>query len=343
MRELPPVFAVGRQLMYASENTGSGSRLSKAHVLENIGITTRYAIKLRSASSSQCRDQFIFDNGNKFSIDSFTGPIEFEIGDKVVVANWDDPVDMLTVKQIQGFVQNAETGDIKFTMTDKNDKLSAIDYIDTRHHSVKIGSVRKITNRWEELSAGMKIVANKTGISMFPKKDTNIIIGFLYDTGGPEPLVLCSNAATLWYSDVLENFDIIKMDDAAWKTKKHAPISPSKMRYQAGDILKGKNRFANNCGYLVYRPRDQRTVRAAHLGYYHMYEESYVFDRMFTRDVIFDSIPNPRLSVSQENKLGFVNAFPNFHGMYITTEKFFSPYLVANDTRSILNVPSDSE
>ncbi|GAG50970.1 unnamed protein product, partial [marine sediment metagenome] len=189
---------------------------------------------------------------------------------------------------------------------------------------IKVGSVRKITNIFGDLAAGMKIVAAEPGISMFPKKDINIIVGFLYDTGGPEPLVLCSNACTLWYSDVVEKFKVIPMSDEDWKEMQHAPINPSKMRFQAGDIINGKRNYHARLGYMAYRPRNSRTIRAQQTRYFQQFEESYAFDRAFTRDLIFDSFPNPRLTGRQEEALGFVNAFPNFHGMYTVTGKYYS-------------------
>ena len=178
---------------------------------------------------------------------------------------------------------------------------------------------------------------------MFPKKDCNIIIGFLYDTGGPEPLVLCSNGCTLWYSDAVTKFKQIPIKDKKWETLKHAPINPGKMRVQSGDIINGKRHYRAPLGYLAYRPEDSRTIRALQIRYYSNYMESYSFDREFSNDVIFDSFPNPRLTSNQEEALGFIHAFPNFHGMYTLTDRYASPYLFANDPRSILNVPNNSE
>jgi hypothetical protein len=246
------------------------------------------------------------------------------------------------VKTIVGFIKD-ESGNILFTLEDKNGNLSNHEYINIERKAVKIGSVRKITNAWEELSAGMKIQANTSGISMFPKKDVNIIIGFLYDTGGPEPLVLCSNLCTLWYSDVMENFDIIKMSDSNWKTLEHAPLNISRMRYQAGDILSGRGYYDSHFGYLAFRPRDSRTIRAAQLSYFGQSTDTYTFDRHFTRDITFDGFPNPRLTAKQEEALGFVHAMPNFHGMFTAINMYRGGYMFANEPRSILNVSDSSE
>ena len=115
------------------------------------------------------------------------------------------------------------------------------------------------------------------------------------------------------------------------------------MRIQAGDVIQGTRHYTSRQGYLAYRPRTSRTIRAQQIEYYGKYEESYAFDRQFTREAMFATIPNPRISAKQETALGFVNAFPNFHGMFTETGKYFSPFLFANDPRSILNVPDNSK
>lgn len=339
-RELPEIFRLGRNIVYPRDSSVRNS-LGKAYVIQHLGIATPYGTRIRNADYSRYKDKLIKDN--KFFLAGWDMDIEFQIGDKVVVVNWDDPLDMLTVKQIEGFVKNDQTQTIIFVMKDKNDKLYEYEYANSSYE-IRVGTIRKITNNWEKLSAGMKITANTSGISMFPKKDTNIIIGFLYDTGGPEPLVLCSNACTLWYSDVIEKFDITPMrHKKKWRELQHAPINPSKMRIQAGDIINGKSNFTVEGGYFAYKPRDSRTIRAQQIRQFATYSEAYTFDGQFSRDMIFDSFPNPRLTTMQENVIGFVNAFPNFHGMYTETGRFYSPYLFTNDSRSILNVSNNSE
>lgn len=346
IRELPIVFRVGRKLMWAFERSSSVSRVAKhAYCVDGMTPILYYrGTSVDRAPKSQYLDHpenKIVKDG-KFSIAASDLDIEFSIGDKVVVANWQNPIDMLTVKQIQGFVEDRDNGDISFALSDKNGNLTNHPYVNGRKASIAVGSIRKITNTWKDLKAGMKITAKQAGISMFPKKDTYIIAGFLYDTGGPEPLVLCSNACTLWYSDVIEKFDIIKMEDEEWKIKKHASINPSRLRYQAGDILNAKTHFKNGYGFLTYKPEESQTIRAAHLGYYNACCESYVFDRGFTNDVYLDCFPNPRMTAKQETRAGFVHAYPNFHGMFTVTSQFKSPYTVINEPRSLLNVSSDN-
>jgi len=338
-KPLPPVFRIGRKLLYLRDQSQPGS-MGETQVIPNIGVARQRGCDLRSPSFSIYKELIKDDT---FTICGPDLDIQFTIGDKVVVCDWQNPINMLIVRQIEGFVTDNETGDIRFVLKDKNDEIIQYRYVKGgRTPVVNVGKIRKITNIFEDITAGTKIIANKPGVSMFPKKDINIIVGFLYDTGGPEPLVLCSNCCTLWFSDVINKFDHIPISDSKWESLKHAPINPSKMRFQAGDIIQGNRYYKERMGYLAYRPVTSRTIRAQRLDYYTNYEESYSFDREFNREAMFDSFPNPRLTSTQEEKLGFVNAFPNFHGMYTVTSKYFSQFLFANDPRSILNV-SDSD
>jgi len=343
LKELPPVFRLGKKLVYLQDQNkrnGEGD-LETAYSSYEFGVGFMPQMAIRKASKNITNGLLIKDD--TFTLKSWDYDIEFSIGDKVVVANWENPVDMLTIKQINGFVENKDSGDITFVMADKNGKMYEHVYIDGKNSSVKIGSVRKITNKYGDLSAGMKIVAKESGISMFPKKDNNIIIGFIIDTGVEEPFILCSNACTLWYSDVINKFDKIKMGTKAWKAKDHAPINPSKIRIQAGDSFNGQSTYKNNYGFVAHIPIDSRSIRAQHLDYYDSYLEAYVFDKRFVSDIKFDSILNPRLTTKQENDLGFVHAFPTFHGSYIETKNTFSSALYPNDRRSIINVPNSGE
>ncbi len=211
LRKLPPVFRFGNRMMYcrAGRRRDDGDyEPSTAYVIPNHGVATGYNTSLREAHYSMFKEKLIKDD--KLKIESWDMDIEFSIGDKVVVANWKEPAEMLSVKRIDGFVEAKDEGKISMMLSDKNGILSTHLYVDGKNGIVNVGSIRKITNQCGELSAGMKIIAEESGISMFPKKDCNIIIGFIYDTGG-EPLVLCSNACTLWYSDVETKFKKITM------------------------------------------------------------------------------------------------------------------------------------
>ncbi len=141
--------------------------------------------------------------------------------------------------RIQAFKFNESSGNITFILADRDGNLHQEKYVDGQNGFIYVGRIRKITNTFGKLTAGTKIKCKEAGIPHFPMKDVNIIIGFITDTDGPDPLVLCSNCCTLWYSDVLSKFQKITMKAKKWASLKHAPIDVSKIKYQAGDLVQG--------------------------------------------------------------------------------------------------------
>jgi hypothetical protein len=248
---------------------------------------------------------------DKFHIDGLDFDIDFEIGDKVVVANWEDPLSVLSVKTIRGFKQESDNFD--FILEDKNGKLSTQRFIDSGHN-IYSGKIRKVTNKWEDLLVGTKIVANEAGITNFPKKDVNIIVAFVIDTGG-EPLVLCSNGCTLWYSDVIENFKLIPMKSKSWEKLQHVPLDLSKIKFQAGDVVNGLSDFKEPSGYILYDPAPSRSLKAVPMTVLATGDESYVYsvDKYFLNDIIFDGIPAPRVATTKIEDDDIVRGFLNIY------------------------------
>ena len=339
-RKLSTVFRFGRKLLVLESIHG----LVEPSTHPSMGVFIPPDHHIRKAEIQEFSSELVKDD--QFKVESWDLDIDFKIGDKVVVSDWYNPMNMLVVKQIEDFKENKETGDIYFILKDKEGNLSEVRYVIGHKSSVKAGLVRKITNRWEGLDAGTKIVAKEAGISMFPKKDTNIIIGFLYDTGGPEPLVLCSNGCTLWYSDVMSKFELITINNKKWKNLKCAPIASlvkekgrPKIRFQAGDLLTRSN---YSFGFLLHKSV-AGNLRAYNLSTYEDYRRTYILNRSFMYDIQMDCFPNPRLTARQESELGFFPGFPNYHGMFtLTTNKHTNSFFI-NEPRSILNVPSNSE
>jgi hypothetical protein len=81
-----------------------------------------------------------------------------------------------------------------------------------------------------------------------------------------------------------------------------------------------------------------RALRYHQLSAYHRSYDSYSAssDKLFQEECIFNCIPNPRISKSQQDKIGYVRATPNFHGGFILNDK--SKFLYVNDPRSFINV-----
>jgi hypothetical protein len=254
-------------------------------------------------------------NDDTFHIDGVDFDIDFKIGDKVVVANWEDPLSVLSVKTIRGFKQEGDTLD--FILEDKNGNLSTQQYIN-QNSLIHVGKIRKVTNKWDRLSVGTKIIANEAGIPNFPKKDVNIIVAFVIDTG-TEPLVLCSNGCTLWYSDVVEKFTKVKMKSKRWEQLQHVPLDLSKIKFQAGDVVNGLSDFKEPSGFLLYDPAPTRSLKAIALDQMIHGNDiySYTMDKYFINDIIFDGIPSPRVASTKVEEGDIVRGYLNIHSYQV--------------------------
>ena len=172
---------------------------------------------------------------DRITVSNISSDTELKIGDEIVVADWVNLDEMLKVRKIESF-EVVDQNIVYINAIDRNQERSKIPYIDVFNTTISIGYVRRIIDNYDGLIAGMKIKVKEKGISNFPLKDTNMIVGFLNDTGDI-PLVLCSNGCTLW-PDVVKNFfEIIPIDSPKWQELDVAPIEPNKIKAQAGDIL----------------------------------------------------------------------------------------------------------
>lgn len=299
------------------------------------GTLLNFSSRLATVNNSQYLTELI--NDDQLFISGADLDIEFSIGDNVVVANWVDPLDMLTVKTITGFVIKDEG--LYFVLKDKNDNISEIQYI-TNNGRIFAGMIRKTVSRIDDLTVGTKIIAKKGYIPNFPKKDINIIVAFVIDTGG-EPLVLCSNGCTLWYTDVIENFDKIPMTSSKWAKIQHVPIDVSKIKIQPGDIIKGTKYFENRAGYLVCSHKSYPgKLYIQNLDNYHI-PSLKSLDNFMYAETVFDCIPEPRLPISKIKELGVYTGLPTFHGTYITKE--YVKFAFVNTGKGVLDVSSICE
>ena len=247
---------------------------------------------------------------DKFYIDSCQVPIQLDIGDKVIAADWKNPISILTVKTLIGFAFDEGLGKLNFVLQDKNGNLANEVFINCTSREVFSGKIRKVTNQFGLLSTGMKIMANETSIPMFPKKDVNIIVAFIMDSI-PEPLVLCSNGMTLWYSEVLAKFKTIKMTSKKWEKLQHVSLDPSRIKFQSGDIINCIGKYSTTTGYfLYYNKLKQSTLLAQPNEYYTGNPETYSFPRMI-KEAYLDCIPMPR--ISQENADDLFTGFIDLH------------------------------
>lgn len=332
--ELPKAFFIGRGLYSIRD---SNDITQTAYKNPNFGVLTPGDCKKYTPYFDIVTKELVSEDGTHFHVESFNAEIDFHIGEKVIVADWKNPLRMLSVRNLQGFKIDRDRQQIFFILEDKHGKLEEELYVDAQVGAIMIGKIRKVSNQVNRTSAGTKIQATKAGIPCFPKKDVNIIVAFIVDTGG-EPLVLCSNGCTLWYEDMMENFTRITRKSKKWKDMEHAPLDPSKIKLQAGDIINGSRSYSCSHGYLVTRNKTNRGIRAVPLQYYSDYDDYYTFDKRFSEDVILDCIPNPRYSGPQQTTLGAIRGFPTFHGMFSETHQSHSPYNFINEPGRILNV-----
>jgi len=337
VRPFKDVFRVGKNIFYCDD--GHGNATEGAWELPGgIGLVTENNYRMRRPEKRHI-ETLIKDD--RFFLEGVHLDIDFNIGDKVVEVNWQNPTEMLKVKEIAGFsLVNSPTGsyDIHFVLSDREGKLTQKKYISSYRGRCHIGSVRKISNKFKGVSAGTKIIADASRIHGFPKKDVNIIIGFITDTGGDEPLVLCSNCQTIWFDDMIKNFKRVTMRSKKWKTLDHAPIDLSRIKPQAGDLLNGTSQYKQEIGYMMAHLPDYVNVRAQMLEYYTGFPDSYGLDSTFSREYIYEGILNPRLSPSQIREYGTVRGFPNFHGLIYHSPT--SDYKFINEPGRILNVSS---
>lgn len=313
MKEVRPlntkseIFRVGRQLYYLKNGN---NRLNYGVWAYNGTVLHENYYSIYKPKPLQVKTLIKDDT---FSVPGPDFDTEFSIGDKVIVANWHIPINVLNVKTIQGFKYDSSNGNISFVLLDNGGTLSEEIYVIGSNGFIQTGYIRKVTNKFDKLSVGTKIIAKASGVCNFPKKDANIVVAILID-GPHEPLVLCSNGCTLWYSTIMKDFEIITMKSKKWKTLKHSPLDVSKIKFQSGDIINGRRDYRREGGYIIFDPSTTRFLKCLPITYYQGYPDYQTFDKYFSSDAVFESIPLPRLTVTQQTKCGVVKGWVDFHG-----------------------------
>lgn len=332
-KPMPSIFRIGRKIFCFRDHDKKLHDGFAFGTPYGIGYDSNYG-RLYKPKSDEIKDYLLKDD--KFHIESFDMDIDFAIGDKVVVADWENPINMLSVKVIQAFKFTEDAGDIHFILADKHGKLSEVQYVIGRSGIINVGRVRKITNEYGGVTSGTKIKSKIAGLPHFPKKDTNIIIGFITDTDGKDPLVLCSNCCTLWFSDLKHNFTKMSMKNKKWASTPHAEIDISKIKYQPGDILIGSGDYSNSTGWMITNVESQEAPKALDLRYYSIYPEYYTLDKYVIANTRFDCIPNPRFTAKERNESTKFTGWANFHGIFYKCKH--SNIYFMNDERSVIDV-----
>lgn len=328
-----PSFRCGKRVLMLRSGTNPTQPANTVfYTPYGIGVEKNY--KSQNLKITEAEKHFIIND--TFVSESYDSNINFSIGEKVIAVDWRNPLEMLMVKTIVGFKVDNDIGKIFFILTDKNNKVSQVEYFNTNTGIMNVGKVRKIVNEINGIKAGTKIISKGSSrVSGFPKKDVNIIIGFIIDGGTQEPLVLCSNCQTLWFSD-LETFELVKYKTKKWDRLQHAPIDISKIKYQPGDIIQGVTDVITSGGWFVWSQMPGKQFRVTPVEYLISYADSYALDGKLTTHTLLDGIPNPRLTSGQLTEMGTVNGYPNFHGGFTRCD--YSPFLIPNEPRSFVNV-----
>jgi hypothetical protein len=336
--ETPPIVALGRCLFNTVDGNGE---LAEGNIYETPeGYIWNENYNFRPTQFRFIEENLLSEDKSELKVHSFGLDINFKIGEKVVYADWEEPMNMLKPRTITGFVVDTDRLEFKMVLTDKNDESITVPYIaynrDNKQCMIKTGKIRHITNAFDDVVAGTKIKAKIGYIPQFPKKDTNIIIGFITDTGEDDPLVLCSNCCTIWFSDLKSNFSLIPMKSKRWKNLNHAPIDISKIKPQAGDIFTSNLSFMRSPqGWMAYKTRHNR-LRMVGLKNLTGYPDRYSIDKHIENTLTYDCILNPRIRVSQIADMGLNRGWPNLHGTFIKSN--MSPYHFVKDERSFIDV-----
>lgn len=328
-------FRVMAHIVRPAESYGKVYRGKTRYITENTSIERLGAIYI---------DNFLYNDGTTFVMESFDTIDTFSIGDRVVAANWQNPVDMLKIRTIIGFVYNDETHTLNVTLQDKHGQITSHPLIYRSRSSAalafyNLNSLRHISTEYDGIKSGTKIKARETLISGFPKKDTNIIIGFLTDTGGDIPLVLCSNCLTLWADEMKEKFEFIERTDPRWDKLDHSQINIDKIIPQPGDIvatnISGTN--INHPGYLLARPEPGSSTMYSYGLTKSDITSSYPFDKFMRDRSIFHGFLNPRYTQRQQDEMYQAQCLPNFKGM-ATPIQNFTIHLPIDERRLLTDV-----
>lgn len=241
--KLPIIFRLGIN-MYQNNYDHAEPESSNQYWYKNRLLHTNMDYLYEVTRFSRIAQGVLFNKGTTFFVASDDGvDTLYNIGDKVVVSkSYDNPMDMLKVRTIVGFVVDQENEKINVVLQDREGNVSEFPLVNSnRSHGstfkINYPALRHITNTYGDLKAGMKIQANKPGIVGFPKKNFNMIVGFLTDTGIDMPLVLCSNCLTYWPDQLVEDFDIFDRNHPDYSSMSLSPFEKKYLKPQPGDLI----------------------------------------------------------------------------------------------------------
>lgn len=231
--------------------------------------------------------------------------IHLKVEDIVVIANWEKPKTMLIPQKIKKFEKLGISLIVHTETLDGQVKNTTVLIDSTK---IRSGIIRKISFSYKNLQSGNVIQALETRISNFPKTKCYSIIGFLTE-GVDEPMVLCSNLCTLWFSDVEKKFKLIKTKKQVYNISKFSDSAIiNSIKYNIGDIITNKH---NDIFILVYDNNNKlsRTKLSHNMtsmySFYHM--DNFMYYGFLT----------PRLTKEQQFNHEKINLISNMYGKII--------------------------
>lgn len=258
------------------------------------------------------------------SIPGIDKDINFTVGEKVVVGDWDQPNElMFKIREIVGFV--VEHNKLLFQLKYSDDDIVNVEYINLDSGSINVGYIRKVVSEYNNIPVETYIIANQAGIHNFPKKDRNKIAAFIIDSD--EPLILFHSGLTMWYSDLEQKFDLIIPGTPEHnKIRKFRTLDVNTIDWQSGDLCVNTNNhylLNNDNPYMgiVYMQIHSDFVKSGSLR--SRARVSNEIDPSFKRYGIID----PRYA-KKDSIVEYEN-IPNFHnGYYKTSTDGYYPYTI---------------
>lgn len=270
-------------------------------------------------------NKFLSNRNNTFTINLIDGIDIFNVGEKIILFDWTNPQNLIKPKIIHSFFEDDSCVDVFLKEENSNSTDTAtmisIRLVNKNNNKYSNGVIRKIFESHENVLRNSVIKAKEGGISNFPKKDLNKIIGFIMDAGN-EPLVLCSNCCTLWYSDLIEQFDIFSPGEM--DNRNITPINLDKIKTQDGDLFTYHELVLRNPIYLIYESiysYVSQTLSVISISNINSYFNEVRKSSTFERDYIRHGLILPRLKKTELLRRAKIKGMPNFKGcIYETTQ-----------------------
>lgn len=317
MRPAPRIFRMGSRLynLWNSYKKEIGEDVGFFHPTDGLLRYRGYAP--RKPDFKDAISNILINDKNTLRVESFDMDLEFSVGDTVIAVDWDTPQQMKIPKTIVGFKINEELEELYVVLKQQDSDKETyehlfIDY--DRSAFIKVGTLRHIESSYDGISAGTMIKANKPRIANFPQKDINMVVGFITDTGGDIPLVLCSNCCTIWPDQLKEDFDIIPEGDSKLNSWVPGYVDISKMKLQPGDIITYGGRPSDPM--ILHSNQYNRGMKTQFSSEYVQRISGYTFDNRTRGNSKPFGLLTPRYTQTQW--MGFEKAasYPNFHGMF---------------------------